>query len=363
MGLNSGKREVDKRKQVEEMRSGRMYETQRRFDGADGVARTDTVMLPYDSLQRYRYNRDATKNLEELADNIYENGLLSSLRVTEQKFGGKHYILAGERRWNAIGLLRQKYPDDERFKFVKCELSPAQTEFDMLTETLADNMDRENPTVKEFRDSIERLRHFYDEADANGIIINESRKKFVKRMIGNRGLSDRQLRRYTKVAEDTIDEIQELVDSGKLTLNTAADRIGYMDKDSQRVLAGLAEEGLELTDDNVKKFASSEEISELREQIIEKDNLIKKLREEGSGRKKTSAVDQTLAKELAKKKKLEKQIVNNIGTNYAAINKKLKDIKRKVYEFKPYIGEITLTESEKDYVRDICSTLSSLLNN
>ena len=131
------------------------------------LANEDSYMISTDELKRHPKNRDP-KNIEPLAENIFANGLLSPIQISGAKFNGKYYIIAGERQWRAIQMIRENNPEDHRFDLVPVQMSHASTEFLVCTEIIADNINRENPETDKFRRLIFDLDREYESALLDG---------------------------------------------------------------------------------------------------------------------------------------------------------------------------------------------------
>lgn len=215
------------------------------------IINEEGVLLSPDMLKRHPKNREP-KNIEPLAENIYANGLLTPIRVTEGLFGGKHYIIAGERRWSAIKKLREEYPTDERFDLIPCILSKAETEFEIATEIIADNLDRENPDSEEFRRSVFALDQEYESASLVGNI-DEKKTAFIKRVLSSKDLSDRQIRRYATIVSKSIPEIKQATENGIIPLKVA-EEVSSLDEDSQRYIYGIIEDGGKVNSDLISQY-------------------------------------------------------------------------------------------------------------
>lgn len=89
--------------------------------GGEGGSRSALMMgaatkLPYERVQSSPENArkifDAQR-IEELAQSIESHGLLQPIVV--KRNGNEFEIAAGERRWRAVGLLRERHPGDPRW--------------------------------------------------------------------------------------------------------------------------------------------------------------------------------------------------------------------------------------------------------
>lgn len=101
---------------------------------------TNLYWIPFDMIEERDANdREEYEYIEELADNIFENGIDTPPTVDVTK-EGKVFIHKGHRRKRAIELLRSQ-GRDERFKDVLCFVNGASvTEIDRIIGTWTSNM-------------------------------------------------------------------------------------------------------------------------------------------------------------------------------------------------------------------------------
>lgn len=102
-------------------------------------------------------SRKQLRNIEELADSIDENGLVNPLTVRE---GGpartdgkrKFFLVAGERRYRAIGVLRERHPT--KYRTVEVKLVKGNTQ-EIAALNLIENLQRENLDPLEEADAMQ----------------------------------------------------------------------------------------------------------------------------------------------------------------------------------------------------------------
>ena len=273
----------------------------------EGKANVNAKYLDIDSLQPHPANRDATHGIEELAQSIYEMGLLDPLRVTKDVFSGKHYIISGERRWRALNSLKEKYPEEIKYQFAPCELSPAASDLDIKAEIHCANMERENPTIEEFRKAVEELSADYDAAIEREEEIPEKKKAFIKRMLGTRGLSERQLRRYATIVTKSTPELQEAVKAQKVNLKLA-EEMAVLDAESQLYLLSLMDSGNKVNSETVSQFKEvHSKYRESRKELEEVDGPVT-VQEKKKIEKKKQKLEEKEKAELEKSLGKKKQV-------------------------------------------------------
>lgn len=159
--------------------------------------------VPYDSIviretsggswnARKYFSQDS---IEELAAQIERQGLINPLTVQETSVKGKVALIAGERRYRAIGLLRAKAGDlADRFRMIPVRiapagLSPAKARFTNLVE----NLNRQDLSIVEQGWAL-------DEASELGFT--------GPQLASETGLSKAHVNNCLRVVRQTIPEVQ-----------------------------------------------------------------------------------------------------------------------------------------------------------
>ena len=151
--------------------------------------------------------------LAELVESIREHGVLQPVLVTRSA-DGKHFLLAGERRWRAA-----KAAGLERIPAV---VRDGNTDLDQLTLALIENLQREDLTPIEEARAYHQLR-----AD-----LGLSQEDIARRMGKDRSTIANALRLLHLPLG-----VQEMVDSGALSAGHARCLAGLSDGERQRELA------------------------------------------------------------------------------------------------------------------------------
>lgn len=101
------------------------------------------------------------KGLEDLADDLYENGQKTPVRVCKHSSQpGVFVLIGGERRWRAFSILKERTGIDQ---LVKCFIDAVHDEQHHFREALLDNLHREDLIPLDEAAAYKRL---YDESKA-----------------------------------------------------------------------------------------------------------------------------------------------------------------------------------------------------
>lgn len=156
---------------------------------------------------RKKYN-----GLEELADSIDANGIVTPLTVDILK-DGRIYLERGNRRLNALLLLRERYEGNgmydefhQRFEFVECFVNGKNvTELDRIKALYTSNHFEPFSPV-ENSEVVLRLKTYY----------NYSHEQISKEL----GMSRQSVDNYAKIAE-MPDDVKQALSDNRMSLNTA----------------------------------------------------------------------------------------------------------------------------------------------
>jgi len=105
-------------------------------------------------------------SLEELAASIKANDLIQPITVRPDKQRGHYIIVAGERRYRAHCLLRDR--GVKRFASIECNVRKMSAGADVLIKQIVENIAREDMTPLEEADAFQELRDVF-EMDADAI--------------------------------------------------------------------------------------------------------------------------------------------------------------------------------------------------
>lgn len=150
--------------------------------------------------------------LEELADSIDANGVVTPLTVDILK-DGRIYLERGNRRLNALLLLRERYEVDgnydgfyERFKYIECFVNGKNvTELDRIKALYTSNHFEPFSPV-ENAEVVHRLKKYY----------GYTHEQISKEL----GMSRQSVDNYAKIAE-LPDDVKQALNDNRMSLNTA----------------------------------------------------------------------------------------------------------------------------------------------
>ena len=173
--------------------------------------------IPYDDILPNPKNRNANRNIEDLADSILSLGLINYPRVVSDG-KGKYILTSGERRWRAIGLIRKTHP--ELFRTVPCTYGEADTdELDEEARLIVANSDVEDLSPEEYRKSIERLREIFEAKKARGDKLPAGINSTIAKKLS---ITPRQVQKIVSINQKLIPELQEVFDKQGINISEAS---------------------------------------------------------------------------------------------------------------------------------------------
>lgn len=362
MGVKGARQKKEDEKKRLEFKDNRLKDEDKPFFLGEGMEIGKVVSLPYESLAPYKANRDATENLDSLKENIAATGhLIQPLRVT--KFldeNGKHIIIAGERRWRCIGMLRKE--DPEKWAEVDCVYSAAKDMAEVAFEALADNLNREDVSPA---DKVKMIDSYYAEfkntTEQGDLTRLQYKRQFMDKLRAL-SLKERDLERMASISFNSSKAIKELMMKGQISAQMA-EELSSLSKESQDLIAELAEKGIAIDHGLASQFKKSEK----EEKNIEKEQQV--ISRQIASLSKSSVADPSkldeinkLAekqKSLAEQKAQIKRTRQKLGTDHKAISTKIKSLSKSVNSI---ISENpVLTADEKAKLADLLDKLSAFL--
>ena len=223
-------------------------------------------IIPYEDLVPNTANRkdSVQSNIERLADSIRTFGLIDSLRVKDEG-NGKYTITSGERRWRAIGLIRQTDPTFMS-DGVRCYVASETTDdIDEEGRMIVANIEREDYTPEERRIAVKRLHEIFQEKTKRGDHIPESlldgadpSKASPTNLVAKQlDLSPRQVQKIIAINDYLSPDWLNEFDSNKININTAND-ISHLSSDGQIRLYEVYKEQGKVTTEEIKAFRQME---------------------------------------------------------------------------------------------------------
>ena len=272
----------------------------------------DLRYVPYEKIVRNPENRIANKDIDELAESIMAVGLLDALRATELE-DGTFMLIAGERRWRAIGKIREANPD--LFKTVPVIVENKETDELKQALTLMDsNEQRVNLEPAEKRKNIELIEKLYQERKKNGENVDVN---ITKRIAKALHVSERQVQKISSVNKKLIPELQELFDQKTISLDTAS-AIAQIDEIYQRELVKSYESEGKLDKEDIEFYKNEDqrlktENKDLKKELDELRDSYKKVIEEVKDREvKTEAEAEEQQKDVDRLNTEKEEKVNKL---------------------------------------------------
>lgn len=201
-----------------------------------------TVWIDHDDIIPNPKNEEEIKDIPELKASIVTAGEILHNIVVLPKENGKHMLLAGERRWTAVGELLNEGHEEYRLMpaHVKDlnDMSPEamrmprewREKYVIVTSNLENREDRsEAVTYKRYL----QMKTLYDEWKEAGV---KPPGKVRELIAEEMNVNPRTVAKFETITKKTSDDIQKSVQSGELTLNAALELSKVTPEEQKQVL-------------------------------------------------------------------------------------------------------------------------------
>lgn len=271
----------------------------------------DIVKLRLDQLKESKLNFFVLKDIEKLADDIETNGLNHNLVVRTTNEKGSYIIISGARRYNALKILNNKYPD--RYNEVYCKVIDDS------------NMDDINELMmifsanREVRDCNERAIELTAAISVNKIIkggttneIKRKKKALFFMLLGEKYSNERKQNdkweQYNKLASCENERIQNAYCTHVISTLNAAYMLISLDENVQNELLDKANEDSPIKETMIRKIKNETKKTETNN--VEQTNIDKKKVEKNNFEHKTVPTTPTLINAT------EQGVIENAIDNY-----------------------------------------------
>lgn len=191
------------------------------------LSRSDVELIYYKDIKVADRNRKV-RNVEELAEDILEDGLEHNILVRELENNStyKYEIIAGHRRFSAIGILIKK--GHSEFEYIPCKVKRHMDDVDARRRLHLNNINQSGYTPSEMLDAIEELEEIYRlKKKQDGIP-----GRIQKLIADDINLSKSQVGNYQYIINNATPELRELIRKLELPLNVALE-ISTLDHENQ----------------------------------------------------------------------------------------------------------------------------------
>lgn len=175
---------------------------------SSGKVRMDYVQ--YDDLIRYEKNRsNDNESIHDLVNSILRNGFITSISV--RRSGDKYIILSGHRRWRAFGKILESNPQYNNRKIPAIILPEDMTNNQAREVNIRLNLDSEDLTPKEKRESILELIAIYEDEDGK---LSQEAAEIVAKKLHKTAVT---IYNYRKVQKNLCPELASLLNDGSIS--------------------------------------------------------------------------------------------------------------------------------------------------
>lgn len=350
---------------------------------SSGKVKMDYVQ--YDDLVRYEKNRsNDNEAIDDLVNSILRNGFITSISV--RKSGDKYVILSGHRRWRAFGKILEKDPQFNNRKIPAIVLPSDITDKQAREMNIRLNLDSEDLTPKEKRESILELISIYE--DDNGKLSQEAAELVAKKLHKTAVT----IYNYRKVQKNLCPELASLLNDGSIsdtdalnycklkesnqllvfnTLLTKDARKGKVKLDSEELDIIRETDKEEREEENSAKLNVAEiekriadaspDAEELRTQLEEAKKELELVRKRESEAKLRNRADRNIIKKAREAVKGESASAEEKQNVILATDSYINDIAKYVNRLAKAMVGIQLQQDQKDSITQLIEKMQSLL--
>ena len=350
---------------------------------SSGKVKMDYVQ--YDDLVRYEKNRtNDNEAIDDLVNSILRNGFITSISV--RKNGDKYVILSGHRRWRAFGKILEKDPQFNNRKIPAIILPSDITDKQAREMNIRLNLDSEDLTPKEKRESILELISIYE--DDNGKLSQEAAELVAKKLHKTAVT----IYNYRKVQKNLCPELASLLNDGSIS---DTDALNYcklkesnqllvfntlLTKDARKGKVKLDAEELDIireTDKEEREEENSAKLNvaeiekriadaspdaeELRTQLEEAKKELELVRKRESEAKLRNRADRNIIKKAREAVKGESASAEEKQNVILATDSYINDIAKYVNRLSKAMVGIQLQQDQKDSITQLIEKMQSLL--
>lgn len=204
------------------------------FDAKKAAFDNQIVNIHYTKIRRSNRNR-ALRRIEELAEDIREDGLENNLLVREIE--DEQYeveLIGGERRYSAI--LYNIEQGDMTYEYIPCK-KVRLSDLDAHRRLILNNHENDPLTAAEKLEAVEELREIYRAKKAAG----EKVPGRIQELIANEmGIKKSQVANYEKVLNHASEEVREKIRDESISIDAAAALVD-LDEEEQNEFLETAE--------------------------------------------------------------------------------------------------------------------------
>ena len=204
------------------------------FDAKKAAFDNQIVNIHYTKIRRSNRNR-ALRRIEELAEDIREDGLENNLLVREIE--DEQYeveLIGGERRYSAI--LYNIEQGDMTYEYIPCK-KVRLSDLDARRRLILNNHENDPLTAAEKLEAVEELREIYRAKKAAG----ENLPGRIQELIANEmGIKKSQVANYEKVLNHASEEVREKIRDESISIDAAAALVD-LDEEEQNEFLETAE--------------------------------------------------------------------------------------------------------------------------
>ena len=182
-------------------------------------------LINLDKLDPNPYQPRKTFNdseMEELAENIHDHGLVQKITIIQQvdenflPIKDKYFVVAGERRLRAFKILREKYPQEKKWHSIECVfdeiegLDAEKYKHRLALVALAENLKRSDLNFVDFAEIIVKLKTEFNltfEELGKKIGKSDNHLRMMSSILSKMGENEKEIARKENMGRDAIEKM------------------------------------------------------------------------------------------------------------------------------------------------------------
>ena len=326
------------------------------------------MVVSYDALTPDPDNRNADRDIDALAEDIMKVGNLIHSIFVQDLGNGKYMIKSGERRWRALGKIREMYPEEFKKKYenLSCRVAGKDVdELEIAAAVACGNLSAEAPTTEESLKAVEKIRETYLRKKERGDDVPDNMIEYIAALTNK---AKRTIERTVAIVENLSDDLKKEVGKGNVTLKQAESLSGLTEAMQEKAAQVVAETG-KLTDgtvsglkaedkriktENKNLFRNNANYEKTIQAAEDKERVGEELTE-----KEKAQVEKAKEKLKSNNEEIRRQIteVDNRRSEFEGALKKLRSSVGNLAKKKT---EITLSDDDKTQLRKLAAQITEI---
>jgi ParB family transcriptional regulator, chromosome partitioning protein len=172
--------------------------------------------IPLEQIEPNTENFYSTENIETLAADIKQNGLMHNVVVCERGANGLYKLISGERRYRAFVLLKQQ--GNEGYETIPATVDSEQNPLLIKLKLISANASARVLSDYEKSEQAAQIEAIAAQLKQEGVPLPGRVREITAQALG---VSTAQAGRLTRIANDLVPEVKEMFAAGDIGVTTA----------------------------------------------------------------------------------------------------------------------------------------------